>query len=71
MTTSPFPNRIPWFRLGEYQSKSSGRPYLVGYLGDAKIVILLDPTAEPSMKGALNQWNAFVEPAPPRKGGKK
>lgn len=59
------PPRHPWFRLGEYVSKSSGRPYMVGFVGDLKIVILMDPAAEPP-KGAVAAHVAYVEPAPRR-----
>lgn len=64
MTTS-FPNRIELFRLGEYKSKSSGREYLVGFLGGAKVVILCNP-AETPPPGAQASWTAYLEQAPKR-----
>lgn len=64
MTTN-FPNRIELFRLGEYKSKSSGREYLVGFLGGAKVVILCNP-AETPPPGAQASWTAYMEPAPKR-----
>jgi hypothetical protein len=63
-----FPNRIQVTKLGEYVSKSSGRPYLVGYMAGVKVIAIPDPSAEP-MKGAMQNWNLYFEPAPPRKGG--
>jgi hypothetical protein len=52
--------------MGEYVSKSSGRSYLVGFMGGIKVVAIPDPAAEP-MKGAMQNWNLYFEPAPPRK----
>ena len=52
--------------MGEYVSKSSGRSYLVGFMGGVKVVAIPDPAAEP-MKGAAQNWNLYFEPAPPRK----
>ena len=66
-----FPNRIQVAKLGEYVSKSSGRPYLIGFLGGVKIVIIPDAASEPSMKGSVQNWTMHFEPAPPRKGGDK
>ena len=61
-----FPSRIAACKMGEYVSKSSGRSYLVGFMGGIKVVAIADPSAEP-MKGAMQNWNLYFEPAPPRK----
>jgi hypothetical protein len=65
-STPPRPPRIPWFKAGEYVSKSSGRPYLVAFLGGAKVILIPDAAAEPHMKGSVQTWNAYLEPAPPK-----
>lgn len=59
------PARLPWFRGGEYLSKSSGRGYIVGFVGDLKVIGIPDPAATP-MKGAVQAWQFFVEAAPNR-----
>lgn len=64
MTTN-FPHRIELCRFGEYKSKSSGREYLVGYLGGAKVIILCNPSETPP-SGAMASWTAFIEQAPKR-----
>ena len=63
---SQVPDRINVCKMGEYVSKSSGRSYLVGFMGGVKVVAIPDPAAEP-MKGAAQNWNLYFEPAPPRK----
>ena len=65
-TYQKFPSRIAVCKMGEYVSKSSGRSYLVGFMGGIKVVAIADPSAEP-MKGAMQNWNLYFEPAPPRK----
>ena len=50
------------FLLEEIKSASSGREYLVGSLGNSKIIIKCKPGEQPWSENAINRWHAEIQP---------
>lgn len=69
MTINAETARIELARLDEVTSKSSGRPYLTGYIEKAKIVVLLDPGEVPKVASARNVWRVRMSPTQVSNGG--
>lgn len=59
------PPRVKLARLSEFVSKSSGRPYWSGFLGNVKVVAITS-TDEPTVPGSVGLLDLFIEAAPSR-----
>ena len=58
--------KIPFLKLYERRSKSTGLTYFSGRLGDLRLAIFRDPdedVSEADLYGATARWSAFVSAA--------
>lgn len=53
---------VPFFSLYQNKSQKTGDTYLIGYLGEAKIVVFRNKEA----KEGEPQWKAFIQERPPK-----
>jgi|GEM_PF-3344993 hypothetical protein len=56
---------VPICGLYQNESTKTGRPYFVGYMGRAKILLLEDTRAEPGQPG----WTLFITERPQKASG--
>ncbi len=58
--------KLPFLKLYERRSKSTGLTYFSARLGDLRLVIFRDrdeDVSEADLYGAVARWSAFVSPA--------
>ena len=62
--------RVRLVELREYVSERSGKHYLSGFLGNARVLVLRDDQAECTGR-EVARWSVFLEQQPPREAREK